>query len=56
MTQNYALLSIVYMMVFVILFDWAHRKARNTRFCEEGLMTQQDIEHLRNILSACQEG
>jgi hypothetical protein len=55
MTQYYALLSIVFMMNFVLLFDRAHFKAGNTRFCNKALLDEQDIERLRAIWSACQE-
>ena len=56
MTQYYALLSIVFMMNFVLLFDRAQSKAGNTRFCNDGLLDERDIERLRTIWSACQEG
>jgi hypothetical protein len=55
MTQYYALLSIVFMMNFVLLFDRAHFKAGNTRFCNKGLLDEREIERLRTIWSACQE-
>ncbi len=56
MAQHYALLSIVYMMGFVLLLDRTHFMARNTRFCKNALMTSHDLEQLRTILLACQEG
>jgi hypothetical protein len=50
-----ALLSIVFMMSFVALFDCMHVDRFNARFCKHGLLSQEEIERLRNILLACQE-
>ncbi|HLK65378.1 MAG TPA: hypothetical protein VKU19_18190 [Bryobacteraceae bacterium] len=55
MTQQYALLSIVYMMAFVIVLDRTHFLARNSRFCKDALLSDHDLDQLRNILSACEE-
>ena len=54
-TEYYALLSIVFMTSFVLLFDRMHFKTGNTRFCKKGLLDEQDIGRLRRIWSACQE-
>ena len=55
-TQYYALLSIIFMINFVLLFDRAHFKAGNTRFCNKRLLDEHDVDRLRCIWSACQEG
>jgi hypothetical protein len=54
-TEYYALLSMVFMISFVLLFDRMHFKTGNTRFCNTGLLDEQDIDRIRRIWSACQE-
>ena len=39
----------------MLLFDRMHFKTGNTRFCNKGLLDEQDIGRLRRIWSACQE-
>ena len=56
MPQYFSLLSIVFMMSFVLLFDRVHLAKNNARFLRNGLMSEQDIERMRSILSACHEG
>jgi hypothetical protein len=53
--QYYALLSIVYMISFVLLFDRVHFKSGSTRFCRKRLLDGQDVGRLLRIWSACQE-
>jgi hypothetical protein len=55
MTHYCALFSLVFMIGFVALFDSAHLDGLNARFCKEGLLSDQDIDQLRSILSACQD-
>jgi hypothetical protein len=55
MSHFYALLSLVFMMSFVALFDSMHVDGSNTRFCKYGLMSQVDAQRLLSILSACQD-
>ncbi len=55
MAHSYALLSIVFMMSFVLLFDRVHLKNLNARFVRNCLLSTQDIGRLQRILSACQE-
>ena len=55
MSHYFSLLSIVFMMSFVALFDCMHVDRSNARFCRDGLLSQEDIQHLRQILFACQE-
>ena len=50
-----ALLSIVFMMSFVALFDCKHLEKRNARFCKHGLLSQEEIGRLQRILTACQD-
>jgi hypothetical protein len=56
MSHYYALLSIVFMMSFVLLFDIGHLARINACFCKNCLLSAQDIARLQSILSACQEG
>jgi hypothetical protein len=56
MSQSFALLSIVFMTSFVLLFDRVHIAGCHTQFCKSALLNQQEIDQLRSILSACQEG
>ncbi len=54
MSHYYALISLVFMIGFVALFDSKHLDGRNARFCKDGLLSQGDIDRLRSILAACQ--
>jgi hypothetical protein len=54
-TEYFALLSIVFMVDFVLLFDRMHFKTGKARFCNTGLLDEQDIDRIRRIWSACQE-
>lgn len=56
MSRYYALLSIVFMMAFVMVFDKAHLERCNARFWKTGLLSRQEVDQLLRILSACQEG
>jgi hypothetical protein len=55
MTGRYALLSLVYMMSFVILFDRVHYKRRLCAWLSGAMMTGSELERLLAIWSACQE-
>jgi hypothetical protein len=56
MPNNSALLSIVFMMSFVLLFDAVHWRKRITRvFCSSHLLGQDELNRLATIWSACQE-
>jgi hypothetical protein len=55
MSHYYALLSIVFMITFVLLFDRVHSIAWKTRFCKSGLLSRDEIDQLQNILAACRE-
>ncbi len=55
MPHYFALLSIVFMTSFVLLFDSIHLTKSNNRFTKNCLMSDEDIHQLRDILSACQE-
>jgi hypothetical protein len=54
---NYsALLSIVFMMSYVVLFDAVHWRKRFTRlFCSSNLLSQDELDRLATIWSACQD-
>ncbi len=56
MLQQFALLSIVFMMGFVILFDRVHREGSNRRFCKNTLLSPAELDQLRNIVASCLEG
>jgi hypothetical protein len=55
MTGRYALLSLVYMMSFVILFDRVHYKRRLSAWLSGAMMTGAELHRLMAIWSACQE-
>jgi hypothetical protein len=56
MTGKYALLSLVYMMSFVILFDRVHYKQKICNWLRGGnLMLSDELEQIQAIWSACQE-
>jgi hypothetical protein len=56
MSRYFALLSIVFMMGFVMVFDKVHFERCNARFCKTGVLSRQEVDRLLRILSACQEG
>ena len=57
MTGQYALLSLVYMISFVLLFDRVHYKNKLVAWLRGGnLMSAQELEHIQTIWLACQEG
>ena len=51
----YALLSVIFMMGFVCLFDCMHVEKWKIRFCNDGLLSSDEIDRLRKIMLACQE-
>ena len=56
MTCQYALLSIVYMMSFVLLFDRVHFKNKLVNWLKGGnLMSRDELDQLQAIWAACQE-
>jgi hypothetical protein len=56
MTYQFALLSLVYMMSFVLLFDRVHYKNKLGSWLRGGnLMSRQELDQIQAILSACQE-
>ena len=56
MTDHYALLSLVYMMSFVILFDRMRFKHKLGAWLRGGnLMSRHELERIQAIWSACQE-
>jgi hypothetical protein len=56
MSHYYALLSIVFMMSFVLLFDIGYLARGNARFVKNCLLSARDIAQLQSILSAFQNG
>jgi hypothetical protein len=55
MPHYYALLSIVFMMGFVAIFDRMHVGNRIARFCHVGLMSQEEARKVVCILGACRD-
>lgn len=55
MEQLCALYSLVFMIGFVMVFDRLHSGAVNARFWKTGLLSEQEVDRIRTILSACQE-
>jgi hypothetical protein len=56
MNQYCALLSIVLMMSVVMMFDKVHYKRVFTRFWNMGLLSGDEIDQIRRVLEACEEG
>ena len=54
MNGQYALLSIVYMMSFVVLFDRVHYKRRLGKWLSGALMSAQELERMMALWSVCQ--
>ena len=54
MTGRYALLALVYMMSFVILFDRMHYKHKLGAWLRgSNLMSPEELEQIQAIWSAC---
>jgi|HubBroStandDraft_4_1064222.scaffolds.fasta_scaffold505691_1 hypothetical protein len=55
-SQYCALLSMVFMMIYVAVFDRIHqRKRHNRQSWALALLSQQDLDRLMMIMSACQD-
>jgi hypothetical protein len=54
MSSYYALLSIVYMIVFVALFDKVHFRRWASRFLANRLLGTDETNRILRILAACQ--
>ena len=56
MPHPYALLSIVYMMSFMFLFDRVHYKNTLGKWLRGGnLIDREELDQIRAIWAACQE-
>jgi hypothetical protein len=55
MSHKYALLSLIYMMSFVIVFDKARWQKKIRQFLSGNLCSREDLTQLQAIWSACQE-
>lgn len=51
-----ALLSVVFMIGFVFMFDRVHHERLSARFCATSLLGEQDVARILQILAACREG
>ena len=54
MSRYYALLSIVYMIVFVALFDKVHFRRWTSDFLTNRLLKTDETGRILRILTACQ--
>ena len=54
MSQFYALLSVVFMIGFVLVFDRMHYHGYIARFYRKMLLTAGEIDQLRRIVTACE--
>lgn len=54
MNQFYALLSMVFMIGFVLVFDRVHRAGFISRFCNTNLMSTDEVDQLLRISMACE--
>lgn len=54
MTHFFALLSIVFMIGFVLIFDRLHRAGYITRYCSSNLLSADEVDQLRRIALACE--
>jgi putative exporter of polyketide antibiotics len=54
MAHYFALLSTVFMMVFVVLFEKVHDR-RKHEYGLVTLMTPEQVDRIRRIMAACQE-
>jgi hypothetical protein len=55
-TAKYALLSLTYMITFVLLFDRFHYKRKLMHWlCGSNLMEQDELQRIQAIWAACQE-
>ena len=55
MSHKYPLLSLIYMMSFVIVFDKARWQKKIRQFLSGNLISREDLTQLQAIWSACQE-
>jgi hypothetical protein len=55
MSPHFALLSIVFMISFVLLFDRVHIERSHGRFIKKCLLSARDLDRMQRILSACEE-
>ncbi|MGC1453328.1 MAG: hypothetical protein WA830_25125 [Candidatus Sulfotelmatobacter sp.] len=55
LAYGFALLSIVFMISFVLLFDRVHIERSHARFIKKCLLSAQDLGRLQRLLAACQE-
>lgn len=56
MASHCALLSIVYMITFVLLFDRMHFKKKLVNWLKgDHLMSNQELDQIQAIWAACQE-
>lgn len=55
MSHHFALLSLIFMMSFVMVFDKAHWRRSISRFLSANLLSQDEVTQLQAIWSASQE-
>ena len=56
MSQYYTLWLVIFGISFVLMFDKVHLRNRSNRLLRSlDLMTQEELDRLRSIWSACQD-
>jgi hypothetical protein len=55
MAGQYALLSIVYMMSFVFLFDRVHYRNKLRAWLRGALMSRHELDRIQAIWAACHD-
>jgi hypothetical protein len=55
MQQYSALLSVIFMMIFVLVFDRIHQQRSDSRFCAANLLAAQDMDRILRILAASRD-
>ena len=55
MSHHFALLSLIFMMSFVMVFDKVHWRKKISRFLSSNLLDQDEVTQLQAIWSACQD-
>ncbi|HTP35974.1 MAG TPA: hypothetical protein VMJ75_27555 [Candidatus Acidoferrales bacterium] len=55
MEHHFALLSVIFMMGFVLVFDRVHQERSDARFCAFSLLGAHEVDQIRQILAACQD-
>jgi hypothetical protein len=55
MSQQFALLSLIFMMSFVLVFDKSHWRRKVNEFVSANLLSEAEVARMQGIWRACQE-